>query len=102
MKSQNDSTTRIKKIMFSNEGWEDYEYLQKVHPKQFKKLSALIKQCRRTPFEGEGKPEELKYDLSGYWSRRIDRENRLVYCVSEDPDDSNSSILYIIQCRYHY
>ena len=60
-----------------------------------KKINELIKDIQRTPFEGKGKPEPLKYDLAGFWSRRIDREHRLVYQIS-----SNELLIY--SCRYHY
>ncbi|MFT7426712.1 MAG: toxin YoeB, partial [Algoriphagus sp.] len=63
--------------------------------KVFKKINALIKECQRTPFEGIGKPEPLKHELAGAWSRRIDREHRLVYRVKD-------GALEIAQCRHHY
>lgn len=70
-------------------------YWQQIDKKILKKINALIKECLRHPFEGTGKPEPLKGELSGYWSRRITREHRLVYKVTHDN-------LVIIQCRYHY
>lgn len=75
--------------------WEDYLFWQKNDKQTLKKLNDLIKECMRTPFEGKGKPEGLKGDLSGYWSRRITDEHRLVYRVYSDR-------LHIIQCRFHY
>jgi len=73
----------------------DYIYWQNQDRKTLKRINKLINECRRSPFEGVGKPEALKANLSGYWSRRIDDKNRLVYSV----DDLN---IIIISCRYHY
>jgi toxin YoeB len=75
--------------------WEDYISWQTEDKRILKKINDLIKDIQRTPFEGKGKPEPLKFDLAGFWSRRIDREHRLVYKVEE------SNIL-IYSCRYHY
>lgn len=75
--------------------WEDYLYWQKTNPKTLKKVNELIKQCTRTPFEGLGKPEALKGDLSGWWSRRLDHEHRLIY-------KAEGTRLFILQCRRHY
>lgn len=83
------------KLVFQKEGWEDYLYWQAQDRKTLKKINALIKECLRTPFTGTGKPEPLRGDLSGWWSRRIDETNRLVY---RPIDDS----LLIAQCQYHY
>lgn len=80
---------------FSEIAWEDYLHWQKTDKKILKKINSLIKEISRTPFEGTGKPEPLKYDLAGFWSRRIDREHRLVYQVKD-------SELLIYACRYHY
>lgn len=74
--------------------WEDYEYWQNQDRKTLKRIHALIKDCLRNPFEGIGKPEPLRENLSGFWSRRIDDTHRLVYCV----DDQG---LVMIACRYH-
>jgi toxin YoeB len=82
-------------IVFSNRAWEDYLYWNTTDNKVFKKINALIKECQRTPFEGIGKPEPLKHELAGAWSRRIDREHRLVYRVKD-------GALEIAQCRHHY
>ncbi|MFT4854752.1 MAG: toxin YoeB [Algoriphagus sp.] len=82
-------------IVFSNRAWEDYLYWNTTDKKVFKKINALIKECQRTPFEGIGKPEPLKHELAGAWSRRIDREHRLVYRVKD-------GALEIAQCRHHY
>ena len=81
--------------VFLSKAWEDYLYWQKTDKKILNKVNELIKQCKRTPFDGIGKPEPLKNDLSGLWSRRITGEHRLVYFVEENK-------LIIVQCRYHY
>ncbi len=83
------------KITFSQNSWEDYLSWQSEDKKILKKINALIKDIQRSPYEGIGNPEPLKYDLSGLWSRRIDREHRLVYQVINKE-------LYIYSCRYHY
>ena len=83
------------KLIFHEQAWEDYLYWQGQDRKMLKRLNGLIKECTRTPFDGTGKPEPLRGDLSGWWSRRLDREHRLVYRVEEDR-------LLIAQCRYHY
>ncbi len=82
-------------ILFLTNAWDDYIYWQGQDKKTLKKINSLIKECQRTPFEGTGKPENLKENLSGWWSRRITIEHRLVYRV-----DSNK--LIIAQCRKHY
>lgn len=82
-------------LIFTENAWEDYLYWQKVDKRMIKKINNLIKNIKRTTFSGIGKPEPLKYDLSGYWSRRIDQEHRLVYQVADDE-------LLIYACRYHY
>ena len=82
-------------ISFQDDAWEDYLYWQQTDKKILKRINALIKDIIRHPFEGIGKPEPLKHDLSGYWSRRINQEHRLVYRSDEDT-------IIIISCRYHY
>jgi toxin YoeB len=82
-------------ILWDQSAWEDYQYWIVTDRKVLQKINALIKECQRTPFEGTGKPEALRLNFSGYWSRRITGEHRLVYKVDED-------ILYIAQCKYHY
>lgn len=82
-------------IVWIEEGWEDYLYWQQVDKKTLKKINELIKAIQRTPFEGIGKPEALKENLSGWWSRRINLEDRLVYKVEHDR-------MVILQCRKHY
>lgn len=81
--------------IFLSKGWEDYQYWIDVDVKLFRKINKLIKECQRNPFEGIGKPEPLKNELSGWWSRRIDKEHRLVYRVKD-------GALEIAQCRHHY
>ena len=83
------------KLTFQAHGWEDYLHWQDTDRKMLRKLSGLIKECLRTPFEGTGKPEPLKGALAGWWSRRLDQEHRLVYRVTDEG-------LLIAQCRYHY
>ena len=83
------------KRIFSKNSWEDYLSWQSEDRKMLKKINALIKDIIKSPYDGIGKPEPLKYDLTGLWSRRIDREHRLVYRVAEDD-------LLIYSCRYHY
>lgn len=82
-------------ITFSENAWDDYLYWQKVDKNIVKKINKLIKEIQRTPFEGSGRPEKLRYDLAGYWSRRIDQEHRLVYQVDEDQ-------ILVYSCRFHY
>ena len=83
------------KITFSKNAWEDYISWQREDKKILKKINELIKDIQRTPFEGKGKPEPLKYDLAGYWSRRIDLEHRLVYQFHDEE-------VLIYSCRFHY
>jgi len=83
------------KLVFSEQAWEDYLYWQKIDKKLVQRLNDLIKEITRTPHTGTGKPERLKHALSGYWSRRINEEHRIVYKVVDD------SVL-IAQLRYHY
>lgn len=83
------------KLIFSEQAWDDYLHWQAHDPKLVARINGLIKECVRTPFKGTGKPEPLRGALSGWWSRRITQEHRLVYRPSEDG-------LLIAQCRYHY
>ena len=83
------------RLIFYPDAWEDYLEWQANDRKGLKRLNRLIEEARRTPYEGIGKPEALKGDLKGYWSRRIDGEHRLVYKVEGDE-------LLIAQCRRHY
>ena len=82
-------------LSFADDAWEDYLYWQQEDKKILKKINRLIKEIQRDPFEGLGEPEPLKYNWSGYWSRRITIEHRLVYKVTDNS-------LLIAQCRYHY
>lgn len=83
------------KLTWSQEAWDDYLYWQETDKRMVKKINELIKDAKRTPFEGRGKPEPLKHNLAGFWSRRITEEHRLVYTVTNDA-------LLIAACRYHY
>lgn len=83
------------KLIFAEQALEDYLYWQKSDKKLLKRVNSLIKEIQRDPFEGIGKPEPLKHALSGYWSRRINDEHRIVYRIKDDS-------LLIAQLRYHY
>ena len=85
----------IRKIQWDIDAWDDYTYWQTQDKRTLKRINQLVKDMSRNPFEGIGKPEPLKGTLSGFWSRRIDDENRIVYAV----EDEN---IYIISCREHY
>ena len=82
-------------IDWTKDAWEDYLYWQEMDKKILKRINKLIKNIQKTPTEGIGKPEPLKHDRSGYWSRRINQEHRLVY-------KHTNKTLFIVQCRYHY
>ena len=83
------------KLIFAEQAWEDYQYWQKADKKLLERINTLIKDISRTPFSGIGKPEPLKNALSGYWSRRINDEHRIVYKIVDGS-------IYIAQLRYHY
>lgn len=83
------------KIIWSEKSWEDYVYWQNTDKQVLKKINQLIKNIQRDPFAGIGKPEPLKYQFSGFWSRRITDEHRLIYEV-------NDNSIAIASCRYHY
>jgi len=83
------------RIIFTKNSWEYYTSWVNEAKKTLQKINTLIKDIQRNPFEGKGKPEPLKYDLAGFWSRRIDREHRLVYRF-----ENNEILIY--SCRYHY
>ena len=85
----------IEILAWTKDAWRDYIYWQGQDKKTLKRVNKLVSDTQRTPFEGIGKPEPLRENLSGFWSRRIDESNRLVYLI----DDSK---LTIISCRYHY
>ncbi len=83
------------RLIFSQHAWNDYLYWQRTDKKVVKRINALIQDIQRSPFEGIGKPEPLKHGLSGYWSRRITDEHRIVYNCEDDA-------ILIAQLRYHY
>ncbi len=83
------------KLIFADEAWEDYLYWQKQDKKMVERIHKLIAEVKREPFSGVGKPEPLKHALSGYWSRRINDEHRMVYKIEGDS-------LLLAQLRYHY
>lgn len=82
-------------LSWAENGWQDYLYWQTTDKKTLKRINSLIRDISRHPFEGIGDPEPLKHHWAGYWSRRIDREHRIVYKATEDAT-------YIVQCRFHY
>lgn len=84
-----------KKLVWTNEAWTDYIYWQSQDRKTLKRINKIIEDTKRTPFKGIGKPEPLRENLSGFWSRRIDDTNRLVYIVDK-------KYITIISCRYRY
>jgi toxin YoeB len=83
------------RIVFTDSAWSDYLWFQEHERKLIRRINQLIREASRSPFEGIGKPEPLKGELAGYWSRRITQEHRLVYSVK-------GTDLTIIACRYHY
>ena len=87
------------KLIFAARAWDDYLHWQRMDPNTLERVNGLIKECMRTPFTGTGKPEALKGDLKGWWSRRITLEDRLVYRVSGKGPDQQ---IEIAQCRFHY
>lgn len=94
-KAENKQQARSAVLAWSDHGWEDYLYWQDVDLKILQKINDLIEECLADPFKGTGKPEPLKGDLTGFWSRRIDRQHRLVYL----PD---AGCIYVAACLYHY
>ena len=82
-------------LSWTDDAWSDYLYWQTQDKKTLRRINKLIRDTKRSPFEGIGKPEPLKENLTGFWSRRVDDTNRLVYAVEE-------SAIVIISCRYHY
>lgn len=85
----------MRNITFTTDAWEDYLYWQGQDRKTLRRINDLIRDTQRAPFEGIGKPEPLKGNLSGFWSRRIDETNRLVYEITD-------AEIAIVSCRYHY
>lgn len=84
-----------RRLAWTSEAWSDYLYWQRQDRRTLKRINALIDAASREPFSGIGKPEPLRENLAGFWSRRIDDSNRLVYAVDDD-------LLTIVSCRYHY
>jgi toxin YoeB len=82
-------------LQFTDQAWEDLEYWKENDPKKIGRIKKLLINTIKMPFAGLGKPEALRYDLQGYWSRRIDHEHRLVYKVTEDK-------IIVLACRFHY
>ena len=82
-------------LLWAKAAWEDYLYWQETDKKTLKRINNLLHEIIRHPFSGIGDPEPLRPNWTGYWSRRIDREHRLVYKISDNE-------IYIAQCRYHY
>jgi len=85
----------VREVVFTPTAWEDYVHWQGQDPRILERLNLLLRECQRDPFRGIGKPEPLKGDLQGFWSRRIDSTHRLVYAVT-------AAQLRVVACRYHY
>lgn len=83
------------KIVFLDQAWEDYLYWQNTDKSMLKKINALVKEIDRSPFDGSGKPDPLKHNMAGWWSRRINLEQRLVYKIDKES-------IIVLQCGYHY
>ncbi len=83
------------KYVFTAHSWEDYLYWQKIYKNKLKRINDLLKDISRSPYEGIGKPEALKFNYAGFWSRRIDEEHRIIYRVIDDE-------IQIAKCRFHY
>lgn len=94
-KTQNKQQAKSIAVSWTDNAWEEYLSWLEDDRKIVDEINGLIEECRRDPFKGSGKPEPLKGDLSGFWSRRITREHRLVYL----PEDG---VIYVVACRYHY
>jgi toxin YoeB len=94
-KAQNKQQAKSIAVSWTDIAWDEYLSWQKEDKKIVDEINGLIEECRRNPFKGTGKPEPLKGNLTGYWSRRITREHRLVYL----PEDGG---IYVVSCRYHY
>lgn len=95
-KQQNKANARNNVVIsFVPDGWDDYQHWEENDPTKHSQVKKLIEACRRDPFKGLGRPEPLKGDLSGYWSRRIDQEHRFVYAYED-------GTLTVISCRFHY
>ena len=83
------------KLIFSEQAWKDYLFWQKQDRKMLARINMLIKEVQRLPFQGIGNPEPLKHELSGYWSRRINKQHRLVY-------KADDTAVFLASCRFHY
>lgn len=83
------------KLVFVDESWEDYLYLQRTDKKMLQRINEMIREISRSSFSGKGKPEPLKFKYKGFWSRRINDEHRLIYQVRDDE-------IFIAKCRFHY
>lgn len=94
-KARNKSQAKAFHVAWTDHAWDDYLWWQSQDMKVVDAINALIEECHRDPFKGTGKPEPLKGDLTGFWSRRITREHRLVYL----PEDGT---IYVVQCKYHH
>lgn len=94
-KQSNKSSAKKCVLAWTDQAWDDYLYWQQQDASKVAEINGLLKECMSNPFVGTGKPEPLKGDLTGYWSRRIDKEHRLVYL----PEDH---CIYVVQCRFHY
>lgn len=94
-KSSNKTAAKVVTLSWTDQAWEDYLYWHKNDPSTVESINSLLEECRSNPFKGTGKPEPLKGDMTGYWSRRINKVDRLVYL----PEDGQ---IYVVQCRYHY
>ncbi len=94
-KTENKKQAKNFAVSWTPNAWDDYLSWQQENPKIVDEINNLIEECRRDPFKGTGKPEPLKGNLTGYWSRRITNEHRLIYL----PEDR---AIYIVSCRYHY
>ncbi|MEI6398571.1 MAG: Txe/YoeB family addiction module toxin [Pseudomonadota bacterium] len=94
-KSKNKNQAKNSVVSWTQIAWDEYLFWQKENQKIVDEINDLIEECRRSPFKGRGKPEPLKGNLTGFWSRRITKEHRLVYL----PEDGE---IYVVSCRYHY
>jgi toxin YoeB len=94
-KTKNKNAAKESKLSWTEHAWEEYLCWQENDPSLVIEINNLLAECRANPFKGTGKPEPLKGDLTGYWSRRITKEHRLVYL----PEDG---CIYVVQCRFHY
>jgi toxin YoeB len=94
-KARNKTQAKSVSVAFTKNGWEDYQHWQTNDKQMVDAINRLLSECLRDPFKGTGRPEPLVGSLTGYWSRRIDREHRLVYL----PEDG---VIYVLACRYHY